>query len=374
MIPVSTGITLLLRWFLASLILIFLAFLCWESFRIGNQEVLYLFVGLLAVVGISGVLSAVAALCFRPNASLPQFRWTLRTESIEGGYLCPEWAVWFAQPRIKWMKGGTTLPVDISLNRGREFVSSRSRMAVEGIEREISVTDWTGLFLWRRRGRMPGRIQIDPSIQKGKLTKDFYDGSDGDLESLFGKATGDVTDSRFYQSGDSVRRILWTVVAKQGGIARAGDRLMVRTEEKVTSRRFGLFFLPGGKNDELAAGFARACIEKNVLGDDWVFSTPGLDSPLKRDRQRALASIDATGGIGLPEINVSLAQLKNFISKIRQGGIGNLFVILDASHLDDESVKSKLTSSSSGATFLGIVSGRSEASSRNFKFVEVVPE
>ena len=323
----------------------------------GNQQLLYLLTALLAVLVISGLLSGLTCFFFLPNAPLFLSKPQSGKSPIEGGRLCPDWATFFAQVRIQWFTKKAALPVDISLQDGKESLLFGARMLELGIIREISLTDWTGLFHWRLIGEIPGLVQVDPPLLKGRLVKDFYDGSDGDLESLSGKATGDVTDSRFYQSGDSVRRILWSVVAKQGGLARVGDRLMVRTEEKVTNRRVGLFFLPGGQSDEVAAGFARACIEFDLLSDDWVFATVGTKSALKRDRRRALEAIDSTGGACSPAPDVSIAQLKDFAAKIGQGGIGKLFVIVDVSLLKKEDgMAGKVTASAPSATIFAVCS------------------
>ena len=370
MSPTSQNPSLLLRLVFSLAVLALLTLGAAESYRFGNQELLYLFLGLLSVIGISGLLSVVALFSYLPAAPFSVSRIQSGSSLIKGGHLCPGWAAWFTQSKINWSAAGGTLPVDVSLQDGWEMLNFRSRMLEQGITREIHLTDWTGLFHWKLRGVIPRLLQVDPPVCRGRLAKDFYNGSDGDLESLSGKASGDVTDSRFYQSGDSIRRILWSVVARQGGLARAGDRLMVRTEEKVTNRRVALFFLPGGQNDETAAGFARACIEKDVLGDDWVFATVGIKFPTKRDRSKALGAIDKTGGERPANLDAGLLQLKEFSEKIRQGGIGKLFVILDESLVStDRNAIVKLTSSAKGATFLAVLSASSSIKQTNYPTV-----
>jgi len=370
----SSDHSLLLRWVFALGVLASLVVSTVGAFHLGNQQMLFLLIGLLAVLVISGLLSAAICLFFLPKAPVSLSKPQAGNSPNEGGYLCPAWATLLAQAKIQWFTKKEALPVDISLQSGRESLRFGSRMLAKGIIREICITDWTGLFHWRLRGEIPGFVQVDPPLQKGKLTKDFYDGSDGDLESPAGKASGDVTDSRFYQSGDSVRRILWSVVAKEGGLARAGDRLMVRSEEKVTSRRVALFFLPGSQSDEAAAGFARACIEKDLLGGDWIFSTLEVKTPLKRDRRKALEAIDASGGGSISALDASVAQLKEFTAKIMRGGIGKLFVIVDASLLEvEEGLAGKITSSAPGATILAVCSNarRIPSYSKAIKCVEV---
>lgn len=345
------------RWGVAVVVLGILAWALVMAFRMGNQEVLYLLIGLLSVLLVSGVLSAVVCLLFHPSAPLQLARTPQSGDPAhEGGRLAPAWSMIFSRIGVRWFTPNGSLPVEILIQDGRESLLFTARMLEEEISREIIITDLSGLFCWRKRGLIPGSVQVDPPARKGKLAKDFYDGSDGNLESLEGKASGDVTDSRFYQSGDSIRRILWSVVAKQGGLARAGDRLMVRSEEKVTSRRVGLFFIPGGTNDESAAGFARACVEKDILGDDWVFATAteGIKIPLKRDRRKALRAIDATGGSKPTDLETSIVHLAGFVRQIAQGGgIGKLFVIVDESLLKGEGA-AKVMSSAPHALVLAI--------------------
>jgi len=357
--------SLLFRWGFAILILAALALFAVESYRFGNEEMLFLLIGLLSCLLISGILSGIACLSFRKVAPLSLSRPESGNTRYEGGRVSSFWLGLLAQARIRWVSDNDApLPVDVSLARGREYLKFNTRLIASSITREISITDWTGLFHWKMRGLIPGKVVVDPPIRTARLNRDFFSGSEGDLESPSGVAAGDVTDARYYQGGDSVRRILWSVVAKQGGLAHAGQHLMVRTEEKVTSRRIALFFFPGGPNDDLAAGFARGCVEKDLLGKDWVFSTSvlGVKRPLHRQQGKqkmVLESIDATGGAGAPPLETSLSELKRFARRIKQEGIGKTFVILDESLLKGEGMIRKLTALAPDALFLAI-SGQSQ--------------
>jgi hypothetical protein len=293
--------------------------------REGNQQLVYLFGTLFLALLFSGILSGALYFGFSPKAEA-------------GGMLCRPWVPRFVRVRVRWENRGDDalmeLPVDLSVSRGMEGVIFRSRMKIGGVRRVIRWRDATGLFVWQRCGTIPGTIRHDPERRRGVLPKFFYDASEGESESPSGKASGDLTDSRNYQTGDSIRRILWSAVAKQGGLARAGNRLMVRSEDRVTSRRVAVFFLPGGE-DDAAAGFVRSCIENNLFGDDLVFSTTGCPEPLSRskgDMGRFLEVLDATA-VPSPSWDLSLAEFRVFARRVRSSGIQTLFVMGAASFL-----------------------------------------
>lgn len=347
-----------LGWAFAPLLCAMLALGAYAAYRAGNQELLYLSLGFLCFLAVSGILSVIVLLNIRTGAPvmfdcIPQSG----GGTYRGSVISPSWAQTFARLNVRWVAGNRVLPAEIDLKNGRENLRFTSRMMEVNIIREVTVSDWSGIFRWRRSSQLGTPIRVDPPLRKARLAKDFYNGTDGDLESLSGKACGDVTDSRYYQSGDSVRRILWGVVAKQGGLARAGDHLLVRTEERVTSRRVAVFFLPGGDNDESAAGFARTCLEKDLLGNDWIFTTTGMRKPLKRDIRKAIEAIDSTGGERELPMDVSLAEFGSFARQVGTSGIGNLFVIAASSVFDDRGVVAKLVSTAPKATILAISRG-----------------
>jgi hypothetical protein len=371
----SKNVKSALKWAFGPLLCATLAAVAYAAYRFGNQEFLYLALGFLCFLALSAILSVIAVLSIRTAAPvafdcIPQSGGA----SYRGGVVSPSWAQSIARLNVRWISGDRVLPAEIELKDGRENLCFASRMMEGNIIREVTVSDWSGIFRWRRSGQLDSPIRVDPPLRNARLAKDFYNGTDGDLESLSGKACGDVTDSRYYQSGDSVRRILWGVVAKQGGLARAGEHLLVRTEERVTSRRVAIFFLPGGDDDESAAGFARTCLEKDVLGNDWVFTTTGSRTPLKRDVRKAIEAIDSTGGERELPMDVSLAEFGSFARQVGTSGIGNLFVIATSSVLEDRAVVAKLVSTAPHAAILAISRGeRPESPIKPIRTVIVEP-
>lgn len=350
-LPKSVRGALAAKWTAAFLVLCAISACAWISYREGNEEFVYLFGGLLTALLLSALFSGLLRLAFDPSAP-------------EGGAICPPWVPWFVRIAIRWTDGregraNGELPADVALECGKESVSFRTRMSISAVRRMVRWSDPTGLFNWSRCGTIPQPARHDPVPRKGILQKIFYDASEGDLESPSGKQEGDLTDTRFYQTGDSARRILWSVVARQGGLARAGDRLMVRSEERVTSRRAAIFFLPGGE-DEAAAGFTRSCLENALLGGDWVFSTTGCKEPLRRvkdDKGRFLEVIDSTT-VPSPVWEQSLAEFNSFSKRMRASGVQTLFVIVSAPFLAEDPVRESLIMAADrGARILAVVAG-----------------
>lgn len=311
----------------------------------------YLFAGMFLFSALGGLLSSVLRFAIDPAAP-------------PGGAICPAWIGWFAGLELRWTRecpeGNIALPIELSLRKGRESVVFRSRMLADRVRRTVRWSDPTGLFVWSLSGMIPGPVRHDPARRQGLLPRAFFDGSEGEIESPDGKVAGDLTDSRSYRAGDSVRRILWGAVAKQGGLARAGNRLMVRSEERVISRRISVFFLPGC-DDEAAAGFTRSCLEAGLLGEDWVFSTTGLSHPIGRASgtvERCLEAIDRTASPA-PEWSHSLSELKAFAGEVRKSGIQTLFVMAGARFLLEDPARERLILSyDRGIRILAIVSDK----------------
>jgi hypothetical protein len=95
--------------------------------------------------------------------------------------------------------------------------------------------------------------------------------------SVSGAPQGDMTEMREYREGDSVRLIVWKILAKT-----AGMRKMVRVEERVEAHRCALYFMTG-VDDERAASFIQQFLlfQKKVSGD-WVLGVSGFERALCR--------------------------------------------------------------------------------------------
>ena len=348
-----------MRWSMAIALFVAVVFGSIVAFRSGNEEMVFVLAGLAVVILICGAASAV---CFL----------MVRADSLAvGGRLGPSWITWFCDVVIIWSHDGKLLPVGLSFDSGNERIDSYgSRMCLSGVEREIRLNDPSGLFHWIRKGKIAQQVIHHPAAQTAKLSRFFFNGSEGENENPSGKASGDLTDSRSYRDGDSVRRILWSAVAKQGGLNRAGNHLMVRSEELVISRRIGIYFFPGG-DDDRAAGFTRTCLEKKLLGDDWIFGTQGLVSPIRGDVGKSLLEIDRTWGLSdLP------AGFTSFARKCSGAGIGNLFLIADAEFLSTGCNISMLFEASPRLTILAVVKNGSKVpsfSKSGIRVVEVDP-
>jgi hypothetical protein len=243
---------------------------------------------------------------------------------------------WFVSRKSFWnmsldANSETVSSVAISLDStGNEMAVFNRRILAVGFQRSLLFQDRTGLFYLRKNDSITKKILVLPRLRDYPAIHSHMrtDGGDG-KEDLSGRAAGDLTDSRNYQMGDSARRIIWSVVARMGGLEQAGNKVLVRTEERVTNPKVAIFFLAGGSNDENAASFARASIEKGLLGKDWIFGASGTGAKsFENNCEKALEALAATGTRTC--ITDGINDLKSFSATVAKAGICNLSIIADA--------------------------------------------
>lgn len=189
------------------------------------------------------------------------------------------------QTRVNIARGGKLLVEEVIPTR---------RCKTNRLIRLFTVNDVLGLCRYRwRQGQaldltaLPRRNTINALPLLRSLTAE-----DG-IPSPSGNPEGDRMEIRPYVAGDSVRNIMWKVYARTG-------ELNVRLPEKsVYHSNRTVAYLISGKNDEAAAAVARVAVESGALGDNWVFSADGTESPCD-DLRSALDAIAASRALERP--------------------------------------------------------------------------
>jgi hypothetical protein len=214
-----------------------------------------------------------------------------------------------APARVFWQAGeaGSNAPeLELEIDsQGRERCSFPRRCVINYLRRLVVVSDHLGLFRFAIEQVAPSRILVIPrrrSFQRLNL-----DGAASDLDmrpDLSGAREGDFIETRQYQEGESAKNMLWKVAARTGG-----QRLIVRTEERITGSKVAIYFLATGEGDDVAAEFVRSFTEKNGHGFDWILGVSGDRTVYSRDKKAlALEAIARTGCIS----EYDWAGLQNF--------------------------------------------------------------
>lgn len=224
--------------------------------------------------------------------------------------LVPGFLVFLAKLEVSWRlvrkKDGRTiaLPIEVDLDAGREVVTFHRRCQIDfeksadfELERKVLVQDPLGLFAFP----IKSQVKVPEIFVKPKL---FDRTSPNRLraiaEAAGAKATasgnpqGDMVEMREYQEGDSVRLMLWKVLAKTDG-----QRKMVRTEERVESHRTAFYLFATGASDNRAASFVAYYLQQKQLAGDWVLGVSGTKEVFCRSAasrlEKAMRAISKSG-------------------------------------------------------------------------------
>ena len=207
--------------------------------------------------------------------------------------LLPGWLAKFASAKSHWelskvgKNGGAIMKPEVSLSQnGEERVVFRRRCRIKSgespevqVHRTILIGDPLGLFCFRVRTKLEADILVKPAPFEGhspQCLRSIAEAANAKA-SVSGAPQGDMTEMREYREGDSVRLIVWKILAKTGGM-----RKMVRVEERVEAHRCALYFM-AGVDDERAASFIQQFLlfQKKVSGD-WVLGVSGFEGALCR--------------------------------------------------------------------------------------------
>lgn len=236
-------------------------------------------------------------------------------------------ARWFGpliEVRWTWeMPGGVSTTLRRAHGMMQEHLESYRRQHAEVVRRRFVVEDGFGLAritfgrLETRRVRvLPYTGHLDRAPLRAAL-------SAGDaLSHPGGDPVGDRVDMRRYVPGDPLRLAMWKVFART-------RQLMVRTPERALSPSVKVVgYLGSAVGDEGAAAAARICLERGLLGDDWVFSTDGADR-LARDVDEAVDQVMRSRRVrGTARGNA--AGLAAFVERALGADSGRLILFLPA--------------------------------------------
>lgn len=273
-----------------------LAWLAHTEWR--SQPLVLLFCTLAAVclvsLGFAAFSALVAASCNR-RASDMRFEAICGEDAIQPDSpgLLPGWLAKFASAKSHWelnraeKSGAAIIGPEVTLSQnGREKVVFRRRCLIKSgespkiqVHRTIQVGDPLGLFCFRVRTKLEVDFLVKPQPFEGhspECLRSIAEAANAKA-SVSGAPQGDMTEMREYREGDSVRLIVWKILAKTGGM-----RKMVRVEERVEAHRCALYFM-AGDDDERAASFIQQFLlfQKKVSGD-WVLGVSGLEGALCR--------------------------------------------------------------------------------------------
>jgi len=280
------------------------AFFYWAYAIAANQPLAMLALVLLAGVVISLALTlVVAAFAFvmlrRLDPLGPRQCETGKDYRLQGQILPPVFAL-LAATHVEWhaqepanKAGQIDVTIDAS---GRETVCFDRRCLIKVLRRIVRVGDRLGLFSLSLERTSPAQIVVSP--RKTNYKRASFVGSATDLDmrpDLSGAAEGDLIETRQYQEGESAKNMLWKVAARTGG-----QRLIVRTEERVTGGKVALYFLASGPGDDAAAEFVRFFTGQNGPAKDWILSVSGdrkvYDPGKKAQVLEAIATTGAAEG------------------------------------------------------------------------------
>jgi hypothetical protein len=225
--------------------------------------------------------------------------------------------------------------VSLSSN-GRERVVFRRRCRIKSgespevqVHRTILIGDPLGLFCFRVRTMLEADILVKPAPFEGHSPQCFRSIAEAAnaKASVSGAPQGDMTEMREYREGDSVRLIVWKILAKTGGM-----RQMVRMEERVEAHRCALYFM-AGVDDERAASFIQQFLlfQKKVSGD-WVLGVSGFEGALCRSsgssiERKVVQEVSKTGFLDATQDEL-LEGFSGFLRETKRLRIENPVVVV----------------------------------------------
>jgi hypothetical protein len=226
---------------------------------------------------------------------------------------------------------------EISLSQnGQERVVFRRRCRIKSgespevqVHRTILIGDPLGLFCFRVRTKLEVDILVKPAPFEGhspQCLRSIAEAANAKA-SVSGAPQGDMTEMREYREGDSVRLIVWKILAKTGGM-----RKMVRVEERVEAHRCALYFM-AGVDDERAASFIQQFLlfQKKVSGD-WVLGVSGFEGALCRSsgssiERKVVQEVSKTGFLDATQDEL-LEGFSGFLRETKRLRIENPVVVV----------------------------------------------
>jgi hypothetical protein len=257
--------------------------------------------------------------------------------------LLPGWLAKFASAESHWdlsnigKNGGAIMEPEISLSQnGQERVVFRRRCRIKSgespevqVHRTILIGDPLGLFCFRVRTKLEVDILVKPAPFEGhspQCLRSIAEAANAKA-SVSGAPQGDMTEMREYREGDSVRLIVWKILAKTGGM-----RKMVRVEERVEAHRCALYFM-AGVDDERAASFIQQFLlfQKKVSGD-WVLGVSGFEGALCRSsgssiERKVVQEVSKTGFLDATQDEL-LEGFSGFLRETKRLRIENPVVVV----------------------------------------------
>ena len=306
---------------------------------IGNQALALLFICLCAVLVTSLLMTLMGLVAVKVNLG------SFNTISVKDGFqgelikiqesVVPRWTQWFCHVSIDWeVRGLRANSIAVFLKDGLENVTFNRRcfLKPEGesnVTRVVTISDPFGLFSFTARGVCHAEIHVAPKREDFSAPKirSIADSINAKA-SQTGSPEGDRMEMREFQEGDSIRHMLWKVLAKTGG-----QRKMVRVEEKVEAQRATLYFIASGVGDDRAASFAQLFLSQKSISEDWIFGVSGCEEVFARSKgnptARAIEWISRSGSLEYSQER--FAEFENFLHKIQNSRIRNPIALVSGS-------------------------------------------
>lgn len=233
----------------------------------------------------------------------------------------------YAQPSLLWVpllqvRWEWLAPADAQVDRQHqrgawlERVAFRERGEHAAIVRRVVVEDPFGLSRVAFRSVQARTVVVLPRIGALRQLPSLASLAAGsDLPHPMGMEDGDRLELQRYTPGDPARFIHWRVFART-------RRLMVRRPERaVAVAKRCAAFLIAGPHDDASAAVARLSLERNLLGNDWVFGTDLAPSGVSRvdaALQQIIDSVQAREAAG--------RGLGAFVTQVDKQGPASLIV------------------------------------------------
>ncbi len=212
----------------------------------------------------------------------------------------------FLQIRLVWDNPqGTRVALVATRDGLNEVVTPTERGNFDLVSRLFSVEDVFGLARFSFTSTVHASRIVLPQAALSHV-EIARARARGDAESdPYGEPEGDLVEMRAHAYGDSMRRVLWKVYARN-------RRLVVRLPERASAERpVRVAFFISGQGDEQTAGAARTFVEKGLLGTNYLFAADGADAAVRTSSEALEQLVEsaahrAEGGTVLARVGGSL--------------------------------------------------------------------
>jgi len=216
-------------------------------------------------------------------------------------------------------------------SRGEEQATPYHRAWAKQINRRLEIADPFGLawMAFQHEQRFPiTPLKVFPKRNppdKDPLALIPRAVIGGEESAAQGERAGDLLDFDRYRQGDSMRLILWKLVARRGSQrSSAGEKIYyVRRPEVVTDTRLALYFLTADREDDASAELALYFLQEPLRGRTaWVmgFSTDKEPAANVDDSERLLLKSGIDQMVELP--------IQKFMQTVAQSGITTCIIFL----------------------------------------------